>query len=231
MEAAAVAVRPRRGAGLARWAALGGALYTVLFVIGTILLYSGAPDSSSAPGKVIAYFSKSGNRDQIHVGWILFGLSMFFLLWFVAVLRRAVVAVDGDGLLASVVGIGGGIYIAVSFAAVGLNDGIRTMNDDTFQHRVYPELVHAADDASYLMHATGAAALGAMIIAVSLAFMWGGVWKGWAGWLGVVVGILAIFALIFFTTFPFLLWMLVVSIVIFLRPARYGLPGGGAAAG
>jgi hypothetical protein len=210
---------------LARWAALGGALYTVLFVIGTILLYSGAPDSSSAPAKVIAWASKSGNRDQVHVGWILLGLSLFFLLWFVAVLRRAVIAVDGDGLLSSAVGIGGSVYIAVSFAAVGLNDGIRTMNDDTFQHRVYPELVHAADDASYVMHATGAAALGAMIIATSLAFMWGGVWKNWAGWLGVVVGILAIFALIFFTTFPFLVWMLVVSLVIFLRPARYGLPG------
>jgi hypothetical protein len=224
MEAAAVAVRSRRGVGLARWAALGGALYAVLFVIGTILLYSDAPDSSSAPGKVIAWFSKSGNRDQVHIGWLLFGLSMFFLLWFVAVLRRAVAAVDADGLLSSVVGMGGTVYVAVSFAAVAVNDGIRTMNDDTFQHRVYPELVHAADDASYVMHATGAAALGAMIIATSLAFMWAGVWRRWVGWLGVVVGILAIVSLLFFTTFPFLIWMLVVSIVMFLRPARYGLP-------
>jgi hypothetical protein len=221
---AAVATRPRRGVGLARWAALGGAFYTVLFVIGTILLYSGAPDSSSAPAKVIAYYSKSGHRDHVHIGWILIGLSLFFLLWFVAFVRRAVAAVDGDGVLTTVTTIGGAVYIAVGFAAVALNDGIRTMNDDTFQHRVYPELVHAADDAAYVMHATGAAALGAMIIATSLAFMWGGIWPSWAGWLGVVVGILAIFALIFFTTFPFLVWILVVSIVMFLRPARYGAP-------
>src|SRR5262245_24132433 len=204
MEAAAVAVTSRRSVGLARWAALGGALYAVLFVIGTILLYSDAPDSSSAPAKVIAWFSKSGNRDQVHIGWLLFGLSMFFLLWFVAVLRRAVAAVDADGLLSSVVGMGGTVYVAVSFAAVAVNDGIRTMNDDTFQHRVYPELVHAADDASYVMHATGAAALGAMIIATSLAFMWAGVWRRWVGWLGVAVGVLAIVSLLFFTTFPFL---------------------------
>jgi hypothetical protein len=91
------------------------------------------------------------------------------------------------------------------------------MSDDTFQHRVFPELIHAADDAGYVMHATGAAALGAMIIAVSLAFMWGGVWPSWAGWLGVVVGILAIGAILFFTQFIFLLWILVVSVVMFLR--------------
>ena len=34
----------RPGGALARWASLGGVLYVVLFVIGVILLYSGAPD-------------------------------------------------------------------------------------------------------------------------------------------------------------------------------------------
>jgi len=32
---------------------LGGALYVVLFVVGTILRFSGAPDSSSEPTKKI----------------------------------------------------------------------------------------------------------------------------------------------------------------------------------
>jgi hypothetical protein len=56
-----------------------------------------------------------------------------------------------------------------------------------------------------------------MIIAMSLAFMWGRVWPTWAGWLGVVVGILAIGAIFFFTQWLFLLWILVVSVWMFLR--------------
>jgi hypothetical protein len=41
MEAAAtVGGRPRTG--LARWAALSGAVYVLLFVVGTIVLFSGA---------------------------------------------------------------------------------------------------------------------------------------------------------------------------------------------
>jgi hypothetical protein len=215
----AVAVRPRRDVG--RWAALGGALFTVLFVIGTLFLYSGAPGGDDPPAKVIAWYSDSGHRDRIHVGWILTGLGIFFLLWFVAALRRAVMAVDGEGILTTVTAIGGTVYAALAFAAVAINDGIRTMSDDTYQHRVFPELQHAADDASYLVHATGGAAMGAMIIAASLAFMWAGVWRKWAGWLGVVVGILAIGSIIFFTTFPFLLWILVVSLLMFLKPAAY----------
>jgi hypothetical protein len=214
MEAAVAAVRTRS---VARWTALAGAAYVVFFVVGTILLFSGAPDGDAPPAKVIQWYSDSGHRDQINIGWILVGLGIFFFLWFAATVRGAVMAVDGEGILTAVVGIGGGVYAAVAFAAVALNNGIRTMSDDTFRHQVYPDLIHAANDAGYVMHATGAAALGAMIIAMSLAFMWGAVWPTWAGWLGVAVGILAIGAILFFTQWLFLLWILVVSILMFLR--------------
>lgn len=214
MEGAVAVVRTRS---VARWTALAGAAYVVLFVVGTILLFSGSPSGDDPPAKVIQWYADSGHRDRINIGWILIGLGIFFFLWFAATVRRAVMAVDGEGILTAVVGIGGGVYAAVAFAAVALNSGIRTMSDDTYQHRVFPDLIHAADDAGYVMHATGAAALGAMIIAMSLAFMWGAVWPTWAGWLGVVVGILAIGAIFFFTQWVFLLWILVVSIVLFMR--------------
>jgi hypothetical protein len=215
MEAAAVAVgRPRS---IARWTALAGAVYVVLFVIGTIVLFSGSPAGDATPAKVIQWYSDSGHRDRVNFGWILIGLGIFFFLWFVATMRQAVSSLDGEGILTAVVGIGGAVYAAVAFAAIALNSGIRTMSDDTYQHRVFPELIHAADDAGYVMHATGAAALGAMIIAISLAFMWAAVWPKWAGWLGVVVGILAIGAIFFFTQWLMLLWILAVSIVLFMR--------------
>jgi len=216
---AAVAARPR--AGVARWAALSGVVYVVLFVIGTIVLFSGAAGGDDPPAKVIKYYSDSGHRDRIHIGWVLMGLSIFFLIWFVSALRRAVSAGDRDGLLAGVVSLGGGIYAACALVAISINDGIKTMNDDTFQHRVYPELVHAADDAGWVIHASGAAGLAAMIIAASLAFMARGSWPRWAGWLGVVVGVLSLFSIVFFPQFLFLAWILVVSLLMFLRPVRY----------
>jgi hypothetical protein len=211
------AVAVARPLSVARWAALGGLVYVVLFVIGTILLFDGAPSGDSAPAKVIRWYSDSGHRNRIHVGWLLIGLGVLFLLWFIGALRRAVSAVDGEGILTGVVGLGGGIYAALALASVALSDGIRTMSDDTYQHRVFPELIHAADDATWVMHATGAAALGVMIIATSVAFMRGSVWPTWAGWLGVVVGILALASIVFFPQFLFLLWILVVSLWMFRR--------------
>jgi hypothetical protein len=215
MEAAVVVGRPRS---VARWAALGGLVYVVLFVVGTIMLFIGEPDSSSAPAKIIKWYSDSGHRDRINIGWILIGLSIMFLLWFIGALRRAVSAVDGEGILTAVVTLGGGVYAALAGASIAVSDGIRTMSDDTYQHRVFPELIHAADDVTWVMHATGGAALGMMIVAASLAFMWGAVWPKWAGWLGVAVGILALASIAFFPQFLFLLWIAVVSLWMFLRP-------------
>ena len=64
----------RSRSGLERWAALGGVLYVVLFVIGTIFQFSGAPNGDAAPSKVIAWYSDSGHRDRLNIGWILIGL-------------------------------------------------------------------------------------------------------------------------------------------------------------
>ena len=211
----------RTGRAITRWAALGGAIYVVLFVIGTIFMFSGAPQGDDPPAKFVQWFSDSGHRDRIHVGWVLMGLSIFFLLWFIAALRRVVAGIDTDGLLTTLVAIGGTVYATSALVAISVNDAIRTMSDDTYRHRVFPELIHAADDAGWVIHATGAVGLSAMIIAASLAFMWRGVWPTWAGWLGVVVGILSLFSVVVFPQFLFLLWILIVSVLLFMRPARY----------
>lgn len=218
MEPAVTAGRP---AGLLRWAPLGGVAFVILFVIGTILLFNGAPSGDDPPAKFREWFADSGHRDQINAGWILIGLGVFFLLWFIAALRRSVSSIDADGFLTSIVGIGGTIYAALALTAVALNEGIRTMNDDTFQHRVYPELIHAADDAGWVIHASGAVGMAAMIIAASAAFMSRGIWPRWAGWLGVVVGVLSLASIAFFPQFLWLLWILIVSGLLFSRPARY----------
>jgi hypothetical protein len=217
VEATVVTGRMR---GVAPWAALAGVLYVVLFVIGVILEAAGAPNGDDAPAKVIAWYSDSGHRDRIAIGWIVAGLGIFFFIWFLAALRRAVDAVDGEGILATVTSLGGAIYAALAFAALGLDMAIRTMSDDTYRHEVFPELIHAAGDASYVIYATGAAGLGAMIIAASVAFMWAGAWPRWAGWLGVFAGLCAIAAIVFLTQFVFLLWILIVSLVLFRRASR-----------
>jgi hypothetical protein len=91
------------------------------------------------------------------------------------------------------------------------------MSDDTYHHTVYPGLIHAADDASYVLHATGGAGASAMIIAATLAAMRAAVIPKWAGWLGIIAGILALASIIFFPQAAVGLWILIVSALLFAR--------------
>jgi hypothetical protein len=213
----------RSSAPVARWASLGGILYVVLFIIGTILIFSGEPDSDAPPAKVIAYYSDSGHRDKIAIGWIVGGLGVFFFLWFLGSLRRTVRRLEGeDGFLTTLTTIGGTVYATLAFAALAVNMGIRTMSDDTFHHVVYPGLIHAADDASYILHATGGAGASAMILAATIAAMRAAAVPTWAGWLGVLAGILALASIVFFPQAAIAIWILVVSAGMFVRGARDG---------
>jgi len=212
---------PRSSAGLVRWAMLSGVAYVVLFVVGVILLFGNEPDTGSAPGKLIAYYSKSGNRDRINIGWVLVGLAVFCFLWFLSALRRTIRLLEGeDGLLTGLVTIGGVIYAALMLASIGVTVGIRTMSDDTYHHTVYPGLIHAADDVGWMLHAGGGAGLGAMIIAASLAALRAAAVPKWAGWLGIVAGILSLALIVFFPWFVAGIWILVVSIGMFVRAGR-----------
>ena len=211
----------RQGTGLARWAALGGVVYVVLFVVGTIVTFSGEPDTSSAPAKIIAYYSDSGHRDRVNIGWLLAGLGIFFFLWFLSALRQAVRRLEADdGFLTGVTTMGGVVYATLTLAAFALETGLRTMSDDTYHHQVFPGLIHAADDVSWLLHASGGAGIGAMIIAASLAALRARAVPTWAGWLGVVAGIIGLFLLVFFPWFVVAIWILVVSIGMFTRGGR-----------
>ena len=211
----------RSSAGLARWAALGGIAYVVLFIVGTILLFSGEPGSDASPAKVIAWYSDSGHRDRINFGWLAAGLGVFFFLWFLSALRRTVRRLEGDdGFLTGLTTIGGGVYAALTLAGLAVNDGIRTMSDDTYHHQVFPGLIHAADDAGYVLHATGGAGAAAMIIAASLAALRAAAVPSWAGWLGVAAGILALASIAFFPQAAIAIWILVVSGGMFVRGGR-----------
>jgi hypothetical protein len=209
--------RPTDGV-LVRWAALGGIAYVVLFVVGSILLFSGTPDGDAPPSEVVKYYMDSGHRDKIGIGWIIAGLGVFFFLWFLSRLRQTVRQHEGgDGFLTTLTTIGGAVYAALAFAALGLNMGIRTMSDDTFHHQVYPGLIHAADDAGYVLHATGGAGAAAMIIAASLAAMRAAVIPAWAGWLGIVAGIVSLASIAFIPMLVLALWIVIASVLMFLR--------------
>jgi hypothetical protein len=210
--------------GLRLWSSLTGLVFVVLAVVGSALLFDGPNDGS--PAKMRAWYQSSSNRTHVNIGWILTGLGLFALIWFVAALRERIryseQATQEQGtFLSTVVLVGGTVYVGVAMAGIAVADGIRTMSDDTYHHQVYSGVIHAASDASYLLVTTGGAAMAALIFATSIAVRRYGILPRWVSWFGFVAGVAAIASIIFFTMLFWLLWVAVASVSLFLasRPA------------
>src|SRR4051812_35783751 len=98
-----------RRSGVQRWAGLGGILYVALFIAGSIVAFSGAPTGDDRPAKYVAYYSDSGHRDRIGLGWALVVLGVFFFLWFLSALIQIIRSVDSDGFFTTLVTVGGAV--------------------------------------------------------------------------------------------------------------------------
>ena len=205
---------------LRAWSSLGGVAFTVLAVIGAIMLYDGPQDSS--PAKMAAWYSSSSHRAHINLGWVLVGLALLCLIWFIAGVRERIAVAEqasapGASFLTTLVGIGGTVFVAAGVCQIGIAAGVKTMSDDTYHHQVYSGLIHAAGDASYIVLAGSGIAMGSMIFAIALAIFGFGLLPRWVGWFGVVAGVAAIFSLFFFTMLVWLLWIAVASVLLYRR--------------
>ena len=213
---------------LRAWSSLGGIVFTVLAFVGAIFLYDGPSDSS--PAKMAAWYGSGSNRTHINIGWLLVGLALLSLIWFVAGVRERIAVAEqadtpGASFLTTLVTIGGTAFIAAGVCQIGIASGIKTMSDDTYHHQVYSGVIHAAGDASYVILAGSGVAMASLIFAVALAIFNFGLLPRWVGWFGVVAGVAAIFSLFFFTMLVWLLWVAVASVMLYVRapsPVRRG---------
>jgi hypothetical protein len=199
----------------------------VLLIVGVFLTDSGAPDFDAPPAKVIKYYGDSGNRDQIAIGWLLIVISVFFFLWFLGALRQLLSRIDAEGLLTTLATVGGAVYASLTLAGAGLQAGVLTMSDDTYRDQVYPGIIHAARDASYIMHVSGGAGAAALIVAASLGLLRAGMLPAWAAVIGVIIGVLQLVSVFFFPLILLAIWFVAASILLFLAAsrARQALPG------
>lgn len=205
---------------LRAWSSLGGVAFTVLVVIGAVFLFDGPSDSS--PAKMTAWYSSGSNRSHVNIGWVLAGLGLLCLIWFVAGVRERIAVAEqrdatGGSFLSTIVTIGGTAFVAAGVCLIGIADGIKTMSDDTYHHQVYSGVIHAAGDAAYIILAGSGIAMASLIFAISLAIFGFGLLPRWVGWFGVAAGVAAIFSLFFFTMLVWLLWIAVASVMLFLR--------------
>ena len=204
-----------KGSRLERLAPLTGLISVVLVIIGAIVIsnYDYLP-----PAEKVADFL-NGNPTRISTGGYLSSISAFFLIWFAGSVRSALIVREGGTGRLSTVAFGGGVAAAaamgISFTAI-MSAGLRA---DAPGGITPIGAVTMFDFWGQVMGQMFAISLAVLIGATAVVSIRTAVFPAWFGWVSALVafGLLTPFA--YFILFFAVVWLVVVSIWLYIRGA------------
>src|SRR5918995_3287120 len=205
---------------LARWQRfepLAGVVFVVLAVIS--LFTAAGEDFLAEPSEVADYYVDNSGR--IIVAEIIGGIAIFAFFWFVGAVRnRLRVPETPEGGLPALA-FGGGISAATLLlvANAATMAGAFRAEDDG---EIDPAVAAALNDISSLIIGIAApVALAVFVAATGIVSITTGVLPRWLGWLSLLVALGFLLPYISFVFWvPFALWVLAVSVLLYLRPGE-----------
>jgi hypothetical protein len=204
-----------------RLAPLTGVLAFVLTLVSVILLDS--PDFLEKPDEVAKYYADDPGK-IIAASYIGF-LGTVAYIWFVGVLRSRLRRVEGPLGRLSAIAFGGGIASAALFFfidAFNAAGAFRADEDGAIDPAVAASLY---DMSSVMINASGFAASVLVLATSALALRTGGtVLPSWLAWIGVLIGIGCLTPIAYIFLGLYLLWILAVAVMLYVRPVLTG-PG------
>jgi hypothetical protein len=197
-----------------RLAMLSGAVFVVLLIVAFAVLGGDTPDENDSAREVFTFYTDHQDK-QIAAALVLIACVPFLMI-FSAVLHRTLRAFEGPGGWLSTLALAGGVAAAAGFLITA---------------SIHLALIAAADEkaigAAHALNFLDAlcfpafvAPMGVLVFATGFAtFRGGGALPRWLGWVAVVVGLLVFTPAGFPAAVASTLWVLVASIVLYLRGA------------
>lgn len=201
---------------LERWAGIAGVAYVVLFIGAFALGIEVGPSDR----EILEHYADAGSRSKEIVAFFLIAAAALAFIVFAAGLRSLVARSEPAPANVSALAWAGGIGCAVLLLAgnaVSRATAFAAMEDD-FQ--LDPNTRRLVEDAGLLLLASGAIAAMLLVGAISVAALRYGVLPRWLGWVGFPVAVLLPTAVGFVGFLVLMAWVLAVSAVLALRPAR-----------
>jgi hypothetical protein len=205
---------------LARWRRfepLAGVVFVVLAVISVIT--APGEDFLAEPSEVADYYADNSGR--IMVGEFIGGIAIFAFFWFVGAVRnRLRVPETPEGGLPALA-FGGGIAAAtlVLVANTATMAGAFRADEDG---QIDPAAAAALNDISSLIIGIAApVALAVFVAATGIVSIATGVLPRWLGWLSLLLALGFLIPFIGFVFWvPFAVWVLLVSVLLYLQPGE-----------
>lgn len=212
---------------ISRWerlAALSG-LAAGVFLVAASLIQGLLPDPDAAAPEVASFFAD--NDESVMAAIYARLVAGLFFMWFLGALRSSLARAEGDTGRLAAVSFGAGIVVlGFSGSASALLGGLAHRADQGIDGDLAATVLSTVN-VFYVLSAT---ALGWMLLAAFFVVLRTRVYPRWVGWLGLAVALENIFVPPFFFGEPVVLaghflalvWVAIVSVVLYRRPALAG---------
>jgi hypothetical protein len=215
-----------------RWSALGGILFVALF-LASALLPGSPPKNSDSVGKIANFVLDK--RDELRWGAYLGGLAALPLFWFAGAVWRLLRRAEGGEPRLAVMAVLGAGFAAVTSAIAALILGVLgILGVAGSGGAVQTKFFYVLSSNIGVAASFGGAAF---VLAFSVVIIRSGVLPTVMGWLGVLVAIVflvgggvvastrdAFFTISFIAFFAFSLWLVIISILMFMAASSESAP-------
>jgi hypothetical protein len=201
-----------------RWAPVGGIVFVVLMVVGSMLI--GDVPAPDAPAQAIAaYLGDSSNHVRNIIGAYLWVIGALAFLWFLVRLRNDIRRAEGGPGALSTLAFAAGVAFAavwmVSAAAFAAVPYVIEFRDAPITN---PDLVRVLPATGRLLLLQGGGFAGLLVLlATSAAIFRTAVYPRWLGWLAIAAATILVADVIYLTIFPFWTWVLIASVAMLVR--------------
>jgi hypothetical protein len=183
----------------------------VVLIFFSFLIAGEPPDLDAPNSEIVSYYAD--NDDELKIAAPLLALGSFFLLIFSAAIASLVRGVRRETAPSANVTLAGGIMIAVGMTIfAGIAFSAAEAVDDLGPAAL--ETFHALEMNMFFPLAVGVAAF---LLGAGVGTLRTDALPAWLSWAAIVLGVLAISPAGFFAFLAMGVWMLIVSVLLFLR--------------
>ena len=199
-----------RARGLNRYAALAGVVFVVLMVV-AVVIGGETPDNNDSVRKIVSFWRD--NRNAQIWSSVIGAWATFFFVWFAASVRSVLRRVEEGASRLSAISFGGALIgatgllllLSLSFAAA---DSVKDVSGNVTQ------TLTILNNEIFFPIAVG---YGLFFLATGILSVGTKVLPAWLGWPAIVIGVVCITPAGFFALLAGVLWILIASIVLYLR--------------
>jgi hypothetical protein len=205
---------------ISRWLPLSGVVFVVLALAAVVGIGGDTPQSDDSAAKIYAFYDDQSWRQAIAA--FVFSASIPFIIIFAATLASALSPATGSQSIWRHVLIGGGVLTGATLALCSL---IHFALSDGADNHVSPtalQAINVLDANSWVAFNPG---LGVFMLGAAGCLLTLSPSRRWPGWLALFLGIVLFIPFAdFFGLIATLLWIIVMSIIVFRRQHRAAAP-------